>query len=108
MCSSPSYSEIIQPACFFILLPPSLSTDLYNNTASKAAMHPADVVVSQLFPHQREALAWMVARENSSSLPPFWVATQTPSGLLYTNRWVCGGCGGGSRAKGGVLCGVDV
>lgn len=27
-----------------------------------------------LYPHQEEALAWMVARENSNQLPPFWGA----------------------------------
>ena len=25
-----------------------------------------------LFPHQKQALAWMIARENSKQLPPFW------------------------------------
>ena len=25
-----------------------------------------------LFPHQKQALAWMIARENAKDLPPFW------------------------------------
>lgn len=25
-----------------------------------------------LLPHQKQALAWMVSRENSNDLPPFW------------------------------------
>lgn len=32
-----------------------------------------------LFPHQKQALAWMIARENSKDLPPFW-KEQTISG----------------------------
>lgn len=51
-------------------------------------MNAGDEILSQLFPHQREALAWMVERENSSSLPPFWVAAPAPGGgLVYTNRY---------------------
>ena len=33
-------------------------------------------VTSPLFPHQKAGLAWMVARENGSGLPPFWQAHQ--------------------------------
>lgn len=25
-----------------------------------------------MLPHQKQALAWMVSRENSKDLPPFW------------------------------------
>ena len=35
-------------------------------------MQPAAEVVSGLYPHQAAALAWMVERENSNALPPFW------------------------------------
>jgi SWI/SNF-related matrix-associated actin-dependent regulator of chromatin subfamily A3 len=63
-----------------------MNADLYNSSGIKPQMDASDEVVSQLFPHQREALAWMFQRENSSTLPPFWVTTQTPAGLLYTNR----------------------
>ncbi|TVU37539.1 hypothetical protein EJB05_10858, partial [Eragrostis curvula] len=33
---------------------------------------PGDVVVSELFDHQKEALGWLVHREESGDLPPFW------------------------------------
>ncbi|KAL6841779.1 hypothetical protein ACP4OV_028291 [Aristida adscensionis] len=33
---------------------------------------PGDVVLSELFEHQKEALGWLVHREESSDLPPFW------------------------------------
>ncbi|KAG8069134.1 hypothetical protein GUJ93_ZPchr0005g16140 [Zizania palustris] len=33
---------------------------------------PGDVVVSDLFEHQKEALGWLVHREESCDLPPFW------------------------------------
>lgn len=33
---------------------------------------PEDVVVSDLFEHQKDALGWLVHREESCDLPPFW------------------------------------
>ena len=34
---------------------------------------PAAVeILKPLYPHQQEALAWMVKRENTNALPPFW------------------------------------
>jgi SWI/SNF-related matrix-associated actin-dependent regulator of chromatin subfamily A3 len=33
---------------------------------------PGDVVTSELFDHQKEALGWLVHREESDDLPPFW------------------------------------
>ncbi|XP_029470884.1 LOW QUALITY PROTEIN: helicase-like transcription factor [Rhinatrema bivittatum] len=35
-------------------------------------MEPAEAVATPLLPHQKQALAWMVSRENSKELPPFW------------------------------------
>nr|XP_033813689.1 helicase-like transcription factor isoform X2 [Geotrypetes seraphini] len=35
-------------------------------------MEPAEVVGTPLLPHQKQALAWMVSRENSKELPLFW------------------------------------
>ncbi|XP_062069304.1 helicase-like transcription factor isoform X3 [Lepus europaeus] len=35
-------------------------------------MEPAEAVETPLLPHQKQALAWMVSRENSKELPPFW------------------------------------
>ncbi|URE38182.1 hypothetical protein MUK42_06738 [Musa troglodytarum] len=33
---------------------------------------PKEVIVSELFEHQKEGLGWLVGRENSCELPPFW------------------------------------
>ncbi|KAM8804821.1 helicase-like transcription factor [Eudromia elegans] len=35
-------------------------------------MEPAKTVGTLLLPHQKQALAWMISRENSNDLPPFW------------------------------------
>lgn len=35
-------------------------------------LEPAKSVQTALLPHQKQALAWMVSRENSEELPPFW------------------------------------
>ncbi|NXN74375.1 HLTF factor, partial [Himantopus himantopus] len=35
-------------------------------------MEGAEAVGTLLLPHQKQALAWMVSRENSNDLPPFW------------------------------------
>uniref|UniRef100_A0A8C2NHS6 Helicase-like transcription factor n=1 Tax=Capra hircus TaxID=9925 RepID=A0A8C2NHS6_CAPHI len=35
-------------------------------------MEPAEAIETPLLPHQKQALAWMVSRENSEELPPFW------------------------------------
>ncbi|XP_051148927.1 putative SWI/SNF-related matrix-associated actin-dependent regulator of chromatin subfamily A member 3-like 1 [Andrographis paniculata] len=34
---------------------------------------PQDIIKSKLFPYQKEGLGWLVSRENSTELPPFWV-----------------------------------
>ncbi|KAG5847356.1 hypothetical protein ANANG_G00125170 [Anguilla anguilla] len=36
-------------------------------------MEAGKAVCTPLLPHQKQALAWMVTRENNSDLPPFWV-----------------------------------
>ena len=33
---------------------------------------PSETITAPLYPHQKEALAWMLHRENSNALPPFW------------------------------------
>uniref|UniRef100_A0A803LT29 Uncharacterized protein n=1 Tax=Chenopodium quinoa TaxID=63459 RepID=A0A803LT29_CHEQI len=33
---------------------------------------PKDVIFPELFDHQKEGLGWLVGRENSEELPPFW------------------------------------
>ncbi|XP_014443766.1 helicase-like transcription factor isoform X2 [Tupaia chinensis] len=35
-------------------------------------MEPAEAIETPLLPHQKQALSWMVSRENSKELPPFW------------------------------------
>uniref|UniRef100_A0A383WDF9 Uncharacterized protein n=1 Tax=Tetradesmus obliquus TaxID=3088 RepID=A0A383WDF9_TETOB len=70
-----------------------LFEDLYSSAASRPRMDASDEVLSQLFPHQQEALAWMVNRENSNTLPPFWSAAAptgrgaaaAAGGVVYTN-----------------------
>ncbi|KAG2491123.1 hypothetical protein HYH03_010567 [Edaphochlamys debaryana] len=73
------------------LTPRELETSLermFNEVHAKStvqpAMEPHAEVLSRLYPHQRVALAWMVARENGSDLPPFWQARTGPGGG-YTN-----------------------
>ncbi|NXP12896.1 HLTF factor, partial [Thinocorus orbignyianus] len=43
-------------------------------------MEGAEAVGTLLLPHQKQALAWMVSRENSDDLPPFW---EERSNLYY-------------------------
>lgn len=38
----------------------------------QACLDPDEEVTSALFPHQAVALAWMINKENSNALPPFW------------------------------------
>ncbi|KAJ8030290.1 Helicase-like transcription factor [Holothuria leucospilota] len=33
---------------------------------------PSKAILSNLYPHQKQALHWMMIRENSDDLPPFW------------------------------------
>ncbi|XP_068136851.1 helicase-like transcription factor isoform X2 [Hyperolius riggenbachi] len=35
-------------------------------------IEPAKAVETPLLPHQKQALAWMISRENNEELPPFW------------------------------------
>jgi SWI/SNF-related matrix-associated actin-dependent regulator of chromatin subfamily A3 len=54
--------------------------------APRESMAPAPEITTPLLPHQRIALAWMVRRENSGALPPFWEAQPAPGGALaYLN-----------------------
>ncbi|KAL7134254.1 hypothetical protein ABFS83_11G014300 [Erythranthe nasuta] len=39
---------------------------------SEALDPPKDMIKSKLFSHQKEGLGWLVSRENSCDLPPFW------------------------------------
>lgn len=40
--------------------------------AMQAMEPPKNVIITELFQHQKEALGWLVNRENSTDLPPFW------------------------------------
>ncbi|KAM9316484.1 helicase-like transcription factor [Gastrophryne carolinensis] len=48
-----------------------LFEDLKEDDKTKE-LEPAQAVETPLLPHQKQALAWMVSRENSKELPPFW------------------------------------
>ncbi|XP_065700207.1 helicase-like transcription factor isoform X2 [Patagioenas fasciata] len=43
-------------------------------------MEGAEALGTRLLPHQKQALAWMVSRENRNDLPPFW---EERSGFYY-------------------------
>lgn len=64
------------------------AADIHAAAPLRPAMDPDDEVLSQLFPHQRVALAWMVERENRAALPPFWVPCLGRGGapLSYLNE----------------------
>nr|ATG70976.1 DNA/RNA helicase protein [Callitropsis funebris] len=51
----------------------------------RQAMEPGSIVVAKLLQHQKEALAWMVQRENSLKLPPFWEACTNQGKKVYKN-----------------------
>nr|ATG70978.1 DNA/RNA helicase protein [Cupressus sempervirens] len=51
----------------------------------RQAMEPGSIVVAKLLQHQKEALAWMVQRENSLKLPPFWEAYTNQGKKVYKN-----------------------
>jgi len=60
---------------------------LADGAGDRYMMEPSSTIVSSMFSHQKEALAWMVRTENSCSLPPFW-STQKVRGskdLMYKN-----------------------
>ncbi|CAL1531405.1 unnamed protein product [Lymnaea stagnalis] len=38
----------------------------------RAETEPADAVSTVLFPYQKQALNWMISKENTDTLPPFW------------------------------------
>ncbi|KAL6272440.1 hypothetical protein ACE6H2_023132 [Prunus campanulata] len=42
------------------------------NGVLKALEPPAEVIKTELFVHQKEGLGWLVHRERSDELPPFW------------------------------------
>ncbi|TKS86879.1 Helicase-like transcription factor [Collichthys lucidus] len=60
----------------------------------------AEAVGTPLLPHQKQALSWMCARENKSTLPPFW----EKRGELYYNSLTCFSAKEiPERVRGGIL-----
>ncbi|KAL4203337.1 hypothetical protein AMTRI_Chr01g127380 [Amborella trichopoda] len=55
-------------------------------TEKKVRMiEPSETIVSELFPHQKEGLGWLVHRENSSELPPFWEEREIGGKKIFFN-----------------------
>ncbi|EEF27189.1 helicase, putative [Ricinus communis] len=46
---------------------------------------PKEVIKSELFLHQKEGLWWLMNRENSNELPPFWEEKDGKYGNVLTN-----------------------
>jgi SWI/SNF-related matrix-associated actin-dependent regulator of chromatin subfamily A3 len=51
-------------------------------------------------PHQKQALSWMCACENSSKLPPFW---EERGGLYYNSLTFFSAKERPQRVRGGIL-----
>ncbi|KAI3444302.1 hypothetical protein Pfo_000967 [Paulownia fortunei] len=47
---------------------------------------PKGIIKSELFSHQKEGLGWLVSRENSCELPPFWDCENELTNLLPFER----------------------
>ncbi|KAG7669835.1 hypothetical protein Ndes2437B_g06024 [Nannochloris sp. 'desiccata'] len=52
---------------------------LMTEDGPRAQMEPSEIITTLLYPHQKEALAWMITQENSNTLPVFWEAQGTSS-----------------------------
>ncbi|XP_013396086.1 flocculation protein FLO11-like, partial [Lingula anatina] len=52
-----------------------LFEDLKQYDTTKTA-EPAKAISTPLFPHQKQALHWMIQRESATELPPFWKKTK--------------------------------
>ncbi|KAL2480789.1 DNA/RNA helicase protein [Abeliophyllum distichum] len=50
----------------------TLDMKVFSKGTLEALEPPNDVIKSELFLHQKEGLGWLVSRENSYELPPFW------------------------------------
>ncbi|XP_030837524.1 helicase-like transcription factor isoform X1 [Strongylocentrotus purpuratus] len=44
---------------------------------------PSKCIIRKMYPHQKQALHWMLARESNDKLPTFW--DKTPSGLYHNS-----------------------
>ncbi|GFR86838.1 helicase-like transcription factor [Elysia marginata] len=48
--------------------------------------NPAQAVKTGLYPHQKQALNWMICRENKALLPPFW---ETQGNMYINTLTIC-------------------
>ncbi|XP_056446108.1 helicase-like transcription factor isoform X4 [Gadus chalcogrammus] len=60
----------------------------------------SESVSTSLMPHQKQALSWMCACENSSKLPPFW---EERGGLYYNSLTFFSAKERPQRVRGGIL-----
>lgn len=56
---------------------------LLTEDQQRAECEPATSVQTPLYPHQKEALAWMIQQERSDSLPVFWESRSGRNGVEY-------------------------
>ncbi|KAL4458507.1 hypothetical protein ABPG75_013372 [Micractinium tetrahymenae] len=65
-----------------------LFDELLGQTGPRPRLNAGPEVLTPLYPHQQEALAWMVQRENSNGLPPFWEprVKQAGGSLTYVSQ----------------------
>jgi len=56
---------------------------LMTEEGPREQLEPSEIITTPLYPHQKEALAWMVSQENSNKLPVFWEA-QGDSSYFHT------------------------
>ncbi|EFN54350.1 hypothetical protein CHLNCDRAFT_135608 [Chlorella variabilis] len=84
-----------------------LFDELMAESGPRQRLAASPEVVTALYPHQQEALAWMVRRENSNALPPFWGPRVADAGgrLTYVSQLTNFISTSRPRAlKGGILC----
>jgi hypothetical protein len=67
----------------------TLFDDTMAETTEVATMEASEKIVTPLLQHQQEALAWMVHRENSGALPPFWQLHKVSSPALLPDHSIC-------------------
>nr|XP_022335215.1 helicase-like transcription factor [Crassostrea virginica] len=53
-----------------------------NEGDKTTTMEPSEAVSSRMYSHQKQALHWMVQRENGNQLPPFW---ENKNGLYFNS-----------------------
>jgi SWI/SNF-related matrix-associated actin-dependent regulator of chromatin subfamily A3 len=56
---------------------------LMTEDGPREQIEPSEIITTSLYPHQKEALAWMITQENSNTLPVFW-ESQGASSYFHT------------------------